>query len=362
MLTVKIKKNFSEFNIDLEFIVDDEILVILGSSGSGKTMTLRCIAGLICPDEGYIELNGKTLFDSKKNINLSPQKRKMGFLFQNYALFPHMTVNENVALGIQQKTRLEADKKVAWLLEKMNIPGLGHRYPSQLSSGQQQRVALARALSNEPDVLLFDEPFSALDTPRKEKLELELLSLRNFYRGDILFVTHDLAQGYKLGSRIAIFESGRIIQCDNKYKVIESPVNYTSAKLTGVKNLMKGQIESKSDGKIKVKINDLGSEFIVLVKKNINYYTNQVVTIGIRPEFLQFVDNNKAENTFLCKVIKIIEGVADLSYILEPINENVNYKGKFYLEANLSKFSDLNIIEGNSYFINLPPSQLIVIT
>jgi molybdate transport system ATP-binding protein len=361
MLEVKIKKALADFNIAVEFSVDNEILVILGPSGAGKTMTLKCIAGLIHPDEGFIKLNGKILFDSGKHINIPARQRKMGFLFQNYALFPHMTINENVAFGIRNLTRQEANERVSGLLEKMNILGLGQRFPAQLSSGQQQRVALARALSHEPEVLLFDEPFSALDTPRKEQLELEILSLRSFYKGDILFITHDLIQGYKLGSRIAIFDSGHIVQCDAKHRVIESPANYTVARLMGVKNLMKGHIASKKDGEICVMLPQLGDLLRVIIKKDLNFQINQIVTVGIRPEYVQFINNHQKGNTFLFTVGQIIEGVTNISYILTASNDNPGITKRFQLEASISKSVAVEIESGKQYYIYLPPEYLNII-
>ncbi|MHB8278297.1 MAG: sulfate/molybdate ABC transporter ATP-binding protein [Candidatus Humimicrobiaceae bacterium] len=358
MLEVKIKKTLPEFNIAVEFSVDNEILVILGPSGAGKTMTLKCIAGLIHPDEGFVKLNGKILFDSRTHINIPARQRKMGFLFQNYALFPHMTVNENIAFGIRHLTRQKVNERVSWLLEKMNIQGLGQRFPAQLSSGQQQRVALARALSHEPEVLLFDEPFSSLDTPRKERLELEILSLQSFYKGDILFITHDLIQGYKLASRIAIFESGRIVQCDTKHKVIESPANYTVARLTGVKNLMKGHIARVKDREVWVMIPQLGDLLKVIIKKDANFSIKQIVTVGIRPEYIQFVNNHHGENIFLCTVNQIIEGVTNFNYIL---HKNSDTDARFHLEASLSKSGVPDIEQGKSYHLYLPPELLAII-
>ena len=223
MLEVKIRKSLPGFSLDVAFNVDREILAIIGPSGSGKTMTLLCIAGLIRPDEGYVRLNGKVLWDSARGLSLPPRQRKVGFVFQNYALFPHLTVYDNIAFGIRHLPRREVDERVSRLLDRMNIQGLGHRYPGQLSGGQQQRVAVARALAPEPEVLLMDEPFSALDAQVKERLEDELLALQNFYQGTVLFVTHDLAEGYRVSSRMAVYESGRILQCDSKQKVIAAP-------------------------------------------------------------------------------------------------------------------------------------------
>ncbi len=175
-------------------------------------------------------------------FSLPAQMRKVGFVFQNYALFPHLTVNQNIGYGIRHLTAKEIKDRVSELLEKMNIQRLGDRYPRQLSAGQQQRVAVARALAPEPEVLLLDEPFSALDSLVKERLQLELQALQRFYKGNMLFVTHDLTEGYKLSSRIAVFESGRIVQHDHKEKVITCPSNHTVARLVGFKNLMEGSV------------------------------------------------------------------------------------------------------------------------
>jgi molybdate transport system ATP-binding protein len=184
LLEIRLKKSLPGFRLDVAFSVGSEVLAILGPSGSGKTMTLQCIAGLVCPDEGYIRLNNKVLLDSTAGVCLPPRMRKVGFVFQNYALFPHLTVKENVAFGIRNLHCPEGATRVAHWLEKMNISGLDNRYPRQLSAGQQQRVALARALAAEPEILLLDEPFSALDTQVKERLELELANLQSYYRGN----------------------------------------------------------------------------------------------------------------------------------------------------------------------------------
>ncbi len=249
MLEVKIKKKLPGFTLDVSFSVNQEILALLGPSCSGKTMTLQCIAGLLCPDEGYVKLNDKILLDSAKRINRPAQTRKVGFVFQNYALFPHLTVTQNVLYGIHHIPIKDAKIKVAELLEKMNIGKLADRYPRQLSAGQQQRVAVARALAPEPEVLLLDEPFSALDSMVKERLQLELQSLQQFYKGNILFVTHDLAEGYKLSSSMAVFESGRIVQHDEKTRVVSYPAHHVVARLVGFKNLMEGTVIEATDSR-----------------------------------------------------------------------------------------------------------------
>jgi molybdate transport system ATP-binding protein len=357
MLEVRIKKKIPEFSLDVAFSVNQEILAILGPSGSGKTMTLHCIAGLINPDEGYIKLNDRVLFDSAAGINLPPQVRKVGFVFQNYALFHHLTVEQNIAYGIRHLPQREVKEKVSQLLDKMNIKRLGHRYPRQLSAGQQQRVAVARALAPEPEVLLLDEPFSALDSLVKERLQLELQSLQRFYKGNMLFVTHDLIEGYKLSSKIAVYETGHIIQCDEKEKVIASPSNHTVAKLTGYKNLLEGTVVEIKDSNAWVKVPELGGNIKALIKNALNLAINQHVTIGIRPEYIGLM-NRTGENTFLCTLDRIAEGVATTNYYFHV--NSVTSSGH-YIMAIISKSGESPIHEGEECYLYLPPEHVVVI-
>ena len=249
-------------------------------------MTLMCIAGLIRPDEGSIKLNDKVLLDSEKGVNLPAKMRRVGFVFQNYALFPHLTVSQNIAYGIRHLKDKDFKSRVSELLDKMNIQVLGDRYPRQLSAGQQQRVAVARALAPEPELLLLDEPFSALDSLVKERLQLELQALQRFYKGNILFVTHDLAEGYKLSSRIAVFESGHIVQHDLKETVITCPANHTVARLVGFKNLMEGSVLEINEGSARIQVPELGSSIRAVVPQNTKLTPGQRITIGIRPEYI----------------------------------------------------------------------------
>ncbi|MDD3023645.1 MAG: ABC transporter ATP-binding protein, partial [Syntrophomonadaceae bacterium] len=228
MLDIKIKKSLPEFRLDVSFSVEHEILAIVGPSGCGKTMTLKCIAGLFPPDEGLIALNKKVLFDSRTGINLASRQREVGFVFQNYALFPHMNVFDNVAFGIHQLNQFGNKvirERVSNLMHKMHLGKYEKRYPGQLSGGQQQRVAIARALVTEPQVLLLDEPFSALDSIVKESLQDELLDLQKYFAGHVILVTHNLAEAYKLSSRIAVYDAGRILQWDDKKAIIDQPAN-----------------------------------------------------------------------------------------------------------------------------------------
>lgn len=173
-LFVEIEKQLGNFHLDVRFQAETETLALLGASGCGKSMTLKCIAGIMTPDRGRIVLNGRVLFDSEARIDLPPQQRRVGYLFQNYALFPTMTVEKNILCGIRSGSKAEKAAALSATLHRFRLEGLEKRYPAQLSGGQQQRVALARILCSQPEVILLDEPFSALDSYLKWDLELKL--------------------------------------------------------------------------------------------------------------------------------------------------------------------------------------------
>jgi molybdate transport system ATP-binding protein len=356
LLEVNIKRSLPGFSLSVNFSINQEILAILGPSGSGKTMTLQCIAGLLRPDEGFIKLNGKLLLDTQNEVSLKPRDRGVGFVFQNYALFPHYTVEDNIAYGMSHLPKDRVKMRVGELMDKMHLAGLGHRFPRQLSAGQQQRVALARAIAPEPELLLLDEPFSALDSQVKERLELELLNLQNFYKGNILFVTHNLAEGYKLASRIAVYESGRVVQCDLKNKVIESPANRTVARLTGVRNIMQGSIEEIAGGVVRVMVPELCG--ILKVKTNsAGLSVGQAVYIGIRPEYIHIVDK-PGDNTFQCRADRIVDGVSLINCFFHISQENID---RHWIEVSLHKLHAPLISEGHECYVFLPPQHVLII-
>ncbi|HCR69447.1 MAG TPA: ABC transporter [Erysipelotrichaceae bacterium] len=190
MLEVQIYKKLAEFDLHVSFQVDDNILGFMGASGSGKSMTLKCIAGIETPDQGRIVLNNRVLFDSEKKINVPIQKRNVGYMFQSYALFPNMNVYENISVGLRARKVKDVDIVVQKVMQQFRVFELASRYPKQLSGGQRQRVALARLMAYEPDVLLLDEPFSALDEDLKEDLLQELKSELQISK-PVIFVSHD---------------------------------------------------------------------------------------------------------------------------------------------------------------------------
>jgi molybdate transport system ATP-binding protein len=358
LLEVDIKKSLPGFNLDVSFSINQEILSILGPSGSGKTMTLQCIAGLVQPEEGYVNLNGRVLLDTARKINLPARMRKVGFVFQSYALFPHLTVNQNIGYGIHHLPVNQIKERVEELLEKMSIQRLGDRFPRQLSAGQQQRVAVARALAPEPDVLLLDEPFSALDSLVKERLQLELQALQQFYQGNVLFVTHDLTEGYKFGTRIAVFESGHIVQHDRKEDVIASPSNHTVARLVGFKNLMEGSVLEIEGATVMLEVPELGGRLKAISLKNLNLTIGQHVTVGIRPEYVQFRDK-PGENTYMSTVDRITEGVTATNCYFHVNSVKVT---RHYIMVILPQSNAGEVCSGQTSYLYLPPEHVVVIS
>jgi molybdate transport system ATP-binding protein len=235
-IKVRIRKRLSrQFQLEAEFESHDGCLGILGASGCGKSMTLKCIAGIERPDEGHISVNGRVLFDSAGRINLRPQERRVGYLFQNYALFPRMTVLGNIIAGLPGKKAENVAGARQWL-DRFNLEGLEDRYPSQLSGGQQQRAALARMLIRSPEAILLDEPFSALDSFLREQMQIRLLELLGANR-DVIMVTHSRDEVYRIAEELLVMDRGRILGQGNTRELFRNPRTALAARLTGCKNI-----------------------------------------------------------------------------------------------------------------------------
>lgn len=249
MLEVEIHAWVRDFVLKVAFKVHNgELLALFGPSGTGKSLTLRCLAGLLRPESGRIVLNRRALFEAAAGVDLPPQARRVGYVPQHYALFPHLTVTENIGYGLRDQQAAVHRARVAEMVKLMRLEGLEARRPYQLSGGQQQRVALARALVTEPEVLLLDEPFAALDGAIRGRLQNELLTLQRRFRIPTLLVTHDLVEAYALSDRLAVFESGRVLQIGPKDEVLRRPATRAVARFVGTKNIFEGQVVS-ADGK-----------------------------------------------------------------------------------------------------------------
>ncbi len=218
-----------------------ELVALVGPSGSGKTTILRAIAGLYRAAFGLVAMNGAVWQDSERGIHLPPQRRRVGLVFQDYALFPHLTVLENVALGVRLPRRQTLDKAREWLA-RVHLAGLEERMPATLSGGQKQRVALARALARDPAVLLLDEPFSAVDQVTRRRLRLEMAELKHRLEQPIVLVTHDLEEAEMLADRMAVIHRGRILQQGPPLEVMQRPASAEVARLVDVRNLFEGEI------------------------------------------------------------------------------------------------------------------------
>ena len=207
---VNFKKRLGSFSLEVDFEAGNEVLALLGGSGCGKSMTLKCIAGIVTPDEGQIIVDGVTFFDSKRGINLRPQQRRTGLLFQNYALFPNMTTRQNIMTVFEHGAGRNANKEERYqeIARRFFISGLEDHYPSQLSGGQQQRVALARIMASDPAVIMLDEPLSALDSFLHWQLELKLSRILREYSGTTIYVSHNRDEVYRLCDRVCVINEG----------------------------------------------------------------------------------------------------------------------------------------------------------
>ena len=238
-LEVEIEKRFAGFTLRAQFTAQDTATAILGASGCGKSMTLRCIAGIVKPDKGRIVLDGVPLFDSEKKIDLPPQKRGVGLLFQNYALFPNMTVEQNILCGLHaEPDRAKRRAACAEMIRALRLEGLEKRLPTALSGGQQQRVALARILAAKPKILMLDEPFSALDSYLREQVEGEVGALLAAFQGPALLVTHNRDEAYRLCREMIVMDGGRVLRAGETKAVFADPRSCTAARLTGCKNIL----------------------------------------------------------------------------------------------------------------------------
>ena len=301
---VKIKKVFPGFTLDVDFIHESGRMGILGASGSGKSMTLKCIAGIVKPDEGRIVVNDKVLFDSEKKINLPPQQRKVGYLFQNYALFPNMTVESNIGVSIKDKKLREETVKNQ--IHRFQLEGLEHRYPHQLSGGQQQRVALARLMASEPDIIMLDEAFSALDTFLKETLQLEIMDILNQYEKDVLMVSHSRDEIYKFCPDCMVIDQGKVLSRGETKVVFEHPNYIGVARLTGCKNV--------------VRVNKVDDTHVFVPGWNVTLRTGETVPdeithIGIRAHCFNSSDGLKGENIIKVRDVAVTEDIFEMSFI-----------------------------------------------
>lgn len=247
--TIKLRQD-TPIPLDIEFACDrGEILVIAGPSGSGKTTILRSIAGLYRPRTGRIDCHGQCWFDSVQDLSLPVQDRAAGMVFQHYALFPHLTAGQNIAVALRHIRKQDRNRRIAALMQLVNMQGLEQRRPHQLSGGQQQRIALARALARDPEILLLDEPFSAVDQLTRKKLLRELAALKRQFHIPVILVTHDLDEARKLADKLCIIHHGKSLQTAHPETIMARPDSATVARLVGMENIFTGTVRGHDKNK-----------------------------------------------------------------------------------------------------------------
>jgi len=277
MLSVDIQKKLGAFRLNVSFNTADGVTGILGASGCGKSMTLRCIAGIEKPDHGRITLDGVVLFDGEKGINLKPQERKVGYLFQNYALFPNMTVEKNILCGLYyEKDKQKRGSLLGDTIKLLKLEGLEKRLPSRLSGGQQQRVALARILVNKPRLLMLDEPFSALDNHLRQQLRIRMKKILEAYGGSTLMVTHNRDEAYDLCGHIALMDAGNILTLKPTKELFSNPESITGAMITGCKNIC----AAKKTGEHEAEVPDWGIRLVTALPLR-----DGLCAVGIRAHY-----------------------------------------------------------------------------
>lgn len=314
-LVVKIKKKFESFSLDVDFTINSKNASLLGASGSGKSLTMKCIAGLIKPDSGYIELNGRVLFDSENKINIPPQNRKVGYMFQNYKLFPNMNVEKNILMALNH---VKDKKAKADLIDKylnmFNIKHLENKYPDQLSGGEAQRVALARIIASEPEILLFDEPFSALDEFNRSKVMMETKKFIDEYSYQSILVTHNYDEAFILSQYTILLSNGNIIVHEEIKNIYENPKKVEVAILTGCQNYSK--ISRNNDSLL---LEGWGIE----VKKEVKETTK---FLALRDTSFSF----KGANKYPIKVEEILESSSSKIILFRFINQKENTPSIIY--------------------------------
>jgi molybdate transport system ATP-binding protein len=241
-LSLNIHKKVHEFTLNVRWEIEDELAVLFGHSGAGKSMTLKIIAGLLDPDEGFVQLGDKVLFDSSRKINISPIRRSVGYVFQDLALFPHMTVRENILYGTKGIEGKERDRKVDDIINAFHLGGLEKKLPSEISGGQKQRVALARALIRRPDILLLDEPFSALDDELRIEIRTFLRALQAEFRIPVLLVSHDIMDAYAVSEKVILYSKGDIARISSPGEALHNRIlqNFFADSTEGLFQLLKG--------------------------------------------------------------------------------------------------------------------------
>ncbi len=261
MIRAKIAKRYGSFELDVELVAAPGVTVLFGASGAGKTLTLDCLAGFTVPEQGRILLDDELLFDAASRVNLSPRRRNCGYVFQDHALFPHMTVLGNLLFAAERHARLERHRRAREMMDRFCIAEFADMHPHELSGGQKQRCSLARALVTEPRFLLLDEPARGLDLPLRNELYELVRQIRAEYRIPILLVTHDLEECFALADTMVVMGAGKILQSGAPSAVYGNPASPDVARMLGIANRFEAEILALDPGRDTSRVRMLGREF-----------------------------------------------------------------------------------------------------
>lgn len=332
MIEVDIIKDLGNFKLNLSLSLQRGLTVLFGPSGSGKTLTLHTIAGLIEPDSGTIRLNGVVYFDKQRGVNLPIPHRRVGYVFQEPSLFPHMNVFENIVYGISGVSSEERRRRVKRMIEKMRLGGLEKNFPNQISGGQKQRVALARALVTSPLLLLLDEPFASLDNSVREKLRLDLLRIGEEDHVPIVFVTHDVEEAFILSDEIVVLNNGKVEQIGSKEDIFYRPQTEKVAEFFGVKNIFRGKITEThpEEGRMTVRVEEKGFQSSIPYREGA--VVGEWIHFCIRPEEIMVlkedrrIKKNLMANIFTGKIARIVEKGSEHTLFFKQSRDDYDFE------------------------------------
>lgn len=345
-LTVDIIKRLQGFTLNVSFTAEAGVTALLGASGSGKSMTLRCIAGVEKPDEGSIVLDGRVLYDSKQKIDLPPQERRVGYLFQRYALFPNMTVLQNIDAGLSRErdARVKQAKREN-LIARFQLEGLEQRYPRELSGGQMQRVALCRMLAGEPEAILLDEPFAALDSHLRWQLEGEVKQTLSEFSGAALLVSHDRGEVYRMSQRVCVLNEGLSEPVLGTTELFDHPRTLQAALITGCKNCVCAEVLSQET----IRVPDWNA---VLICAQIG--GRGITHTGIRAHYIMPC-TAETENALYCRVVEAADDVFSRVLTLLPAG------GTGTIRVELSRVDGERFIAGSEGWFCLPKEHIMLL-
>lgn len=352
LLEVEVRKPLANFALEISLRTGHKPLGLLGASGAGKSITLRLIAGVVKPESGRISLNGRVLFDSAQRIDVPAAERRVGVVFQDYALFPHLTVAENIAYALNKETRRERVVRTGQLLSALSILHIENRLPAQLSGGERQRVAIARCLAMNPQAIVFDEPFAALDPHLRRATEEQLRETLRSYVGAVIFVTHDMEEAFRFCSSLMVLDRGRIVASGPREQLFEDPRTTVAARLTGCKNIAAAAWVDTTHLRVETWGCTLTAE---------HTEGRKITHAGYRSHHFRFEEEASGENVFPCWLVETSEAPHEMTLYLR-LHEEPPTGGKFHLQADLAKDAWMRLRERpQPWKIQLDPRRLLLL-